>query len=463
MSGRGGSQADQQLQRAIERLSRAADDMRRASSDEGSGQHMQSAAESRRAADRLQEAKDMLGGLRQQESGSQMDDLVRRTDRLSQQQHEFEEKLKRAFPNGPDGSNPRIPGQSQPQAEALASEKDRIGAEVGRLERDLQNTVRALGNGQRKAATKLRETLGDLQQSEIQLRNKYNSDYIRKGFGGYILPRETPVTMGIDRLRDGVKQAQNEMAPGSGDKQANAGTERALDQLERLRKEMEGLSQGGQKGNQQGQRAGNQQGGQQPGQQQGGQQQGGQQQGGQQQGGQQGGQQPGGQRAGNQQGQGQPGQQSGDGQIGGQQQGDASGNYTQGGGWRNGDRMPRPGSNPVAPADAERIYRDSMRQLSMLRQEIQKNPDLNKELGGDLQQLMRDMQNINPTQMAGNPAVIDDIRTQILPALQSLELQLRRKLEGSQAGQVRSGAAERIPQGYGDAVAEYFRRLSKGK
>jgi len=60
-----------------------------------------------------------------------MDDLARRTERLAQQQHEFEDKLKRAFPNGPDASNPRTqPGQTQPQAEALAAEKDRIGAEI---------------------------------------------------------------------------------------------------------------------------------------------------------------------------------------------------------------------------------------------------------------------------------------------------------------------------------------------
>jgi len=39
----------------------------------------------------------------------------------------------------------------------------------------------------------------------------------------------------------------------------------------------------------------------------------------------------------------------------------------------------------------------------------------------------------------------------------------RRKLEEQNGGQVRSGASDRVPPGYGEAVAEYFRKLSKGK
>ena len=44
-----------------------------------------------------------------------------------------------------------------------------------------------------------------------------------------------------------------------------------------------------------------------------------------------------------------------------------------------------------------------------------------------------------------------------------LETLLRRKIEEKQSGQARTGAGDRIPEGYSDAVAEYFRRLSKGR
>ena len=46
--------------------------------------------------------------------------------------------------------------------------------------------------------------------------------------------------------------------------------------------------------------------------------------------------------------------------------------------------------------------------------------------------------------------------------IEQIELQLRRLLD-DQAGGVRSGSAEPVPPGYSDAVAEYFRRLSKEK
>ena len=51
----------------------------------------------------------------------------------------------------------------------------------------------------------------------------------------------------------------------------------------------------------------------------------------------------------------------------------------------------------------------------------------------------------------------------VLPNLEALELQLRREAEKSEGDQVRSGTTDRVPAGYVDAVAEYFRKLSKGK
>jgi len=59
--------------------------------------------------------------------------------------------------------------------------------------------------------------------------------------------------------------------------------------------------------------------------------------------------------------------------------------------------------------------------------------------------------------------LLEQMRAQILPNMQQMELQLRRKLEEKTGGQIRSSANERVPTGYGDAVAEYFRKLSKGK
>jgi hypothetical protein len=45
--------------------------------------------------------------------------------------------------------------------------------------------------------------------------------------------------------------------------------------------------------------------------------------------------------------------------------------------------------------------------------------------------------------------------------LEQIELELRRRIEGDRPGQVHSAPGEPAPPGYADAVAEYFRRLSK--
>ena len=56
----------------------------------------------------------------------------------------------------------------------------------------------------------------------------------------------------------------------------------------------------------------------------------------------------------------------------------------------------------------------------------------------------------------------DRISREILPEVERLELLLRREL-GQAGSQVRNSASEPVPPGYADAVAEYFRKLSKGK
>ena len=109
-------------------------------------------------------------------------------------------------------------------------------------------------------------------------------------------------------------------------------------------------------------------------------------------------------------------------------------------------------------AAVEQAYRQGVRDLQQLRQALQDSPDMAREV----EETLREVQRFDPSKTPGNPALIDQILTQVLPNIEQLELQLRRKLEGKD-GQVRSSAAERIPQGYGDAVAEYFRRLSKTK
>lgn len=80
-----------------------------------------------------------------------------------------------------------------------------------------------------------------------------------------------------------------------------------------------------------------------------------------------------------------------------------------------------------------------------------------------VQGLLRDMQGVDPARFAGDRDLLERIQGQLLPGVEELELQLRRKLEEKQGEGARSGSNEKTPEGYGEAVAEYFRRLSRSR
>ena len=95
-------------------------------------------------------------------------------------------------------------------------------------------------------------------------------------------------------------------------------------------------------------------------------------------------------------------------------------------------------------AAVEQAFRQGVRELQQLRQSMQDNPEMARQI----EETLREVQRWDPSKHPGNEELIERIRTQVLPNIEQLELQLRRKLEGKD-GQVRSSAAERVPQGYG--------------
>jgi len=96
--------------------------------------------------------------------------------------------------------------------------------------------------------------------------------------------------------------------------------------------------------------------------------------------------------------------------------------------------------------------------MNDLRDRVQGDPELSR----DVQDLSRDLSRLS----VGNTASEEleaRIAREILPKLEALEVRLRRSSAETGSGQVRSGGADRVAPGYTDAVAEYFRKLSKGR
>jgi len=226
-----------------------------------------------------------------------------------------------------------------------------------------------------------------------------------------------------------------------------------LAQVESLRRQIEQFARGQQPGNQQGNQQGQdgKQGGQQPGQQPGQAQGKGQQQGqGQGQGGQQGGQQPGGQQGGNQNG-------GGGNQFGGPGGNRYAGGYFGGqfGRWNPQGWYDLPDGRRVEPTQ---IVRDYARDLNDLRQRFKDDPEMAKQIS-DVERALTQA-NVGDT---SGPVLQERISRTVLPQLETLEVQMRQKLGEETGGQVRSAGTERMPDGFREAVSEYFRQLGKGK
>jgi hypothetical protein len=428
-SGKSGA-SDPRVQQSLDRLRQATDDMRRATSPQ------QSEAEARRAADRLKEATDLLGGMRQQQASSHLDSLAGETSRLAKEQREQSDRIRQAF-----GQQGMLPGSlaGVQDRRKLADDRQRLAEDLGSLEKELQDTARELAtNKQNAASTKLREALGDMQQSDLRTRIQRGADWMRRGIDPNTSGAEPEITAGMQRLEKEVRDAQQALGAGPQQEQgtnSQQGLETALNRVERLRNQMGSLTRDGQ---------GRQQGQQGRGQSQGN-----------GQGGQQGGQGAGGPVGG-------PGARMGDGIYG---PGYRAGNPGGGGGpnyWGmdTGNNTPlggpavQPDNSQVPP---QRAYDDSMRDLNQLRQTVKEDPEMERQV----QDLIRQMQRLDPSRFPGNPALVEQLRSQVLADVDKLELQLRRQLDDKQAGQVRSGESTTVPAGYEDSVAEYYRRLSK--
>jgi hypothetical protein len=111
-------------------------------------------------------------------------------------------------------------------------------------------------------------------------------------------------------------------------------------------------------------------------------------------------------------------------------------------------------SSPSGPT-----LQQTLHELNGLRQDVRSEPGAL----ADVEELIRELERLGFRGYPGNPALVEQLRAQVLAGVDKIELQLRHELDQAQRGQVRNSDSFRVPPGYQDPVAEYFRRLSKGR
>ncbi|HEX9199561.1 MAG TPA: hypothetical protein VF865_08370 [Acidobacteriaceae bacterium] len=477
---------DPRVTQALERLRAANEAMSRAGQQQGG----QSAEEARRAAERLREATDLLGGAQKQQASGKLDSLGREADRLSKEENAQADRVRKLAAAGEamqakngQGSSPSAAdlAAAEKERQSLANDRQQMSNDLEKLEKGMRDTARELAPTQPGASSNLRDALGGMDQVDLKNLVQRTADWLRRGINPNSNGTETQIATGLKKLDDQVRQAQQAAGGGQNGRPGQApGTQTAaLDHVDRLRSQIESLAGRGSPNGRNGQQPG--QNGQQGRDGQQGQGQQGSQRGqnGQQGQGQQAGQ--GGQRQGQgQQGQGkqqgnrgdQGGRQSGQGQRGGQYGGDIANGELRGGGGADinlnidtggqtysstrSSAPPRIGANP---ADTERVVQQGLSELNQLRAMAKGDPAAEKQI----QDLVKEMQKLDPSRFVGNPAMVEELHTKVLNDVDKLELQLRRDPNAPSAGQARTAGPPTVPAGYEDAVAEYYRRLGKGQ
>ncbi len=443
-----------------------------------SGGPEQSTEAARQAAEKLREATNLLGGTQQQLASGKVESLSHEADRLTQEERAQAERIDKlaAGQQGDSGTMDRNGMMARlRERDRLAGERQQLSNDLSKLQNGVRAAAREMAPNQPGVAQKLRDALTEMDQSDLDNHVQRTADWLRGGINPNSNGTENQIAQGLQKLSQQLRQAQQGVGQGKPGQRGTAqGDETAaLSQVERLRRQLEamassrggnGRQQGrdgqqgqnnqlGQNGNQRGQAGGN------------------------------------GQQSGNAGQQGRPGQQSGQyaqggdstSQVGsgfGQQSGDwaagphggQSGDIRYGGGGADGtvwgnintgnNRYGGPGPRPAPPdasgnpGDTERTYQQGMRELNQLRQMVQGDPQAMKEV----QELARQMQQLDPSRFPGNPAMVEQMHREVLSSIDRIELQLQRDGASTEA---RTGKPYAVPAGYQDSVAEYYRRLSK--
>jgi len=462
--------SDQRIEQALNRLRQANEAMKR-------GENAGQSTSAQQAAEQLRQASKLLGDTQQQLASGKLDSMTKEAEHLKQEQSVQAGRINK-FVNQQNAQNPQD-ADSPPDLQAmlarrreltqLSQERQQLSDGLSNLQKNLRDAAREMAPNQPGVAQSLRDALTEMDNSDLDNRVQRTADWLRRGIDPNTNGTEDQIAQGLAKLNEQLQQAQKGMGPAKqGQQRGSRSDQAALDQVERLRNQIQSMMQGnnkqangltGQDGQQRfGQNSRLSRGGQQPS----------------QNGSEQGDRQAttgSGQPSQNQQVRSGGGGNQAAGDPANQNSGNRSGDIRNGGGgaadgtaWNNintgNNRYAAPGQRPASsndsanPPDTEANYRQSMSELNQLRQMVKDDPQAAK----DVAELTRQMQHLDPSRFPGNPAMVEQMHQEILSSVNRLELQLQRDGISPEA---RTGTPRTIPAGYHDSVAEYYRRLSK--
>jgi len=218
-------QNNESLTESARRVREAADAMRRAAAGQGG------TAQGNQATDRLNEARRQLEGSRGTGLRRDLDDALRRAERLAEQQGEVRQ----------DVSGLSQAGQAREERlRRLNQRKTQMADEVKQLESELDRLSREARGEQPGAADRLRETARAARDTRLGDKIKYSQEVAKERSQEYADAFEQQIADDIDAMRQGIADAAGQVREGGGPERE---VERALDRTREITRALESLGE----------------------------------------------------------------------------------------------------------------------------------------------------------------------------------------------------------------------------
>ena len=222
------------MTQALNRLREADQEMKRSAGQQ------QSAEAAKQAADQLRQAASLMNGAQQQQATGKLDSLSHESDRLSKEEHAQADRVRGLAGRGEASSQADYTARLQ-QRNKLAEDRQQLSDDLSQLEKNMRNAARELAPSQPQAASKLRDALGGMDQTDLTNRVQRTADWLRRGINPNSNGTEEGISKGLDQLNQQVHEAQQGEGPGK-PSQGQGEQTAALDHVERFRNQIESLT-----------------------------------------------------------------------------------------------------------------------------------------------------------------------------------------------------------------------------
>jgi len=214
-----------QMDRTARELRQAAEEMRRAAANSRSGD----SAEGIAALERLKEARRLLDENRSAGLQRDVEDALRRAERLADEQRAVSQDVERLARSG---------ASQRERLQRVMDRKEEMAAEVADIEAQLDRLARNSRSEQRDASRRLQEAADQIRDDKLEDKIRYSRGVVQQRSTEYAQNFEEQIAENIDELRDKIEEARS--AIGETKEQRLA---RTLDETHDLVRSLESLEE----------------------------------------------------------------------------------------------------------------------------------------------------------------------------------------------------------------------------